>query len=190
MRRRLGSAAIVALIHVLAIWAIGTHLLPIMRSGSPHEIQMVLSGPASTPQMTSTVPAPPKLTSPQVADVEAPVISVDESASPAADSDGIGMLFPPRPDVSKLHDMPRLPARLAARSDIVPPVLRILIGVDGTVGRASVVKSSGLPQLDAVAVSFVEANWHYKPAERAGRPVEDWITVVVHFAGQVVATAG
>lgn len=178
-----------AVLHLVAIWALGANLYRVAPFGVPREIHMVLFGPAAVSQPSLTAPAPPPLESPQVAEIVAPDFSIDADASPEVDSDGAAMLVPPRPDISKAHILPRLPTKLGYQPNVAPPVLRILITADGKVGQAIVVRSSGLPQVDAVALSFVKSNWHYVPAELDGRPVEDWITVVIHFADQSIAAA-
>ena len=56
--------------------------------------------------------------------------------------------------------------------------LEILIGVDGRVGRARVLRS--IPQLDAAAIQTVR-QWIFSPAIKAGRPVATLANAPVSF---------
>jgi protein TonB len=56
--------------------------------------------------------------------------------------------------------------------------LEIVIGVDGKVGRAKVVRS--IPQLDEAAIQTVR-QWVFAPAIKAGRPVATLATAPVSF---------
>jgi protein TonB len=56
--------------------------------------------------------------------------------------------------------------------------LEIVIGVDGKVGRARVVRS--IPQLDAAAIQTVR-QWLFSPAIKGGRPVPTLATAPVSF---------
>jgi periplasmic protein TonB len=57
-------------------------------------------------------------------------------------------------------------------------VLEILIGVDGRVGRARVLRS--IPQLDAAAIQCVR-QWTFSPAIKGGRPVPTTANAPVSF---------
>lgn len=60
-------------------------------------------------------------------------------------------------------------------------VLRLLIGVDGRVLDANVVRSSGSESLDRAAQNWVIARWRYQPAIREGAAVQGVVNVAVKF---------
>ncbi len=59
-------------------------------------------------------------------------------------------------------------------------VLRLLVGKDGRVKKAVVVKSSGYGILDREAVKAL-SRWVFEPAKVAGAPVDYWVEVPVVF---------
>lgn len=96
--------------------------------------------------------------------------------------------FPPVPGVSS-------PLRAVTSSHTVPPYpqlalrlgfqgsvrLRISVDEHGKIVGAVVETSSGHPDLDAAAISWVEKQWRYEPAMRDGHPVAATATAVVTF---------
>ncbi len=96
--------------------------------------------------------------------------------------------------IEEFADIPRLPpgeTRGASidqryRSGFQPPypsasqrigeegtvVVRVVVGTDGRVVRASVARSSGFARLDEAAVKRALASWRFVPALRDGVPVE------------------
>ncbi len=73
---------------------------------------------------------------------------------------------------------PPLDARLGNQGTVV---LRLVIGADGLVKAASVVRSSGFGGLDQAAQAWVLAHWRYQPALRGGAAVESAVHVAVAF---------
>jgi TonB family protein len=91
----------------------------------------------------------------------------------------------------KPNSPPVLDPTLGAHAVTYPPIavkhgqegvvtLCLKIMTDGTVGDASVVKSSGYAQLDASALVSV-GYWRYRPAARNGKPVEADYMVRIRF---------
>lgn len=62
-----------------------------------------------------------------------------------------------------------------------PVVLDILVGVDGRAKDARLVKSSGLPNLDAKVLEEVKKSWRLEPGTENGKPVEKWGRFSVKF---------
>ena len=178
----MASAVIVGLSHGVVIWmlAANIHVRPTGRPAAELSVTVFNASPQVSHPALTPLPSP-KFESPATESITEPQITIEPSG-PAQASDGIALVVPPRPDVSKRHDLPELPLSLRQRIRISPPTLRILVLPDGGIGEAEIVKSSGDKTLDFLAASFVRENWRYLPAEAAGRPVEDWITVIVHFA--------
>lgn len=73
---------------------------------------------------------------------------------------------------------PALDARLGNQGTVL---LRLVIGPDGAVRAASVVRSSGFAGLDQAAIAWVVVHWRYRPAERGGAAVESAANVAVSF---------
>ena len=73
---------------------------------------------------------------------------------------------------------PPLDARLGNQGTVV---LRLVIGPDGQVKAARVVRSSGFAGLDQAAQTWVVAHWRYQPAQRGGGAVESAANVAVTF---------
>jgi len=73
---------------------------------------------------------------------------------------------------------PPLEARLGNQGTVL---LRLVIGADGLVKAASVVRSSGSAGLDQAAQLWVTAHWRYQPAQRGGAAVESAANVAVSF---------
>ncbi len=59
-------------------------------------------------------------------------------------------------------------------------VLRILVRLDGSVTRAEVAESAGIPVLDDAAVQAAR-RWLFAPATRDGQPIDAWAIVAVRF---------
>ena len=88
----------------------------------------------------------------------------------------------PRLDPAFRNASPLLPAGHAKDAETAQVTLTILVTPDGRVGDARVAKSSGQAMLDQIALAFAKAKWHFRAALQAGRPVQDWTTVLVRFA--------
>lgn len=59
-------------------------------------------------------------------------------------------------------------------------LVRALISPDGDTRDCRVQRSSGHPQLDGAAVDAVR-RWAFEPASHAGRRVEAWVEIPIHF---------
>jgi protein TonB len=58
--------------------------------------------------------------------------------------------------------------------------VRVLVGPDGKVIQALVVKTSGDDALDAAALEAV-VDWRFEPAQLDGEPVRSWASVPIAF---------
>ena len=88
----------------------------------------------------------------------------------------------PRADPGHVNDSPQLPHTLGAWVQSASLELRLLVRTDGTIADAEVVRSTGMVEIDQLAVSYVKANWRYLPASASGRSIEAWTTAMVRFA--------
>jgi protein TonB len=71
-------------------------------------------------------------------------------------------------------------ARLKAQEGTV--LLRIEVGLDGSVERAEIERSSGFHALDESAMETVRTRWRFVPARRDGIAVESWCEVPIRFS--------
>jgi protein TonB len=58
--------------------------------------------------------------------------------------------------------------------------LEVRVLADGSAGEVKIVNSSGHDILDESAVEQVKS-WHFIPAHRGGKSVEDWVRVPISF---------
>jgi protein TonB len=131
---------------------------------------------APTPGMET---APPSIASEPSR--QAPGIT-SEPSPPAAPSAVTGRavagVVAPQPTERAAPSYPE-PARLAGVQGTV--VLRARVTVEGAVGEVVIDRSAGNADLDAAAVEALR-RWRFEPARRAGRPVEVWIVIPIHFS--------
>jgi protein TonB len=131
----------------------------------------------------------------QVAIVEPPVESVDQSPSP---------MDIPVPDVPVAPDdyqvapagagflqlatlvapAPQYPRAALQRRLAGTVKLRIHVDASGMPTEVLVERSSGHAILDEAAVKTVQKRWRFVPATRDGQPVEGWALVPVEFVLQ------
>jgi protein TonB len=94
---------------------------------------------------------------------------------------------PPAPFVKATRDprfadrfQPDYPVRMLNREIEGNAVIKVLIGADGRVREAQVVRATH-PDFGEASVRHALKAWRFKPATRGGEPVEDWQTLTVHF---------
>jgi len=102
----------------------------------------------------------------------------------ASSSDKIGLL---KPDVMavplyRLIPKPSYPSRSRDLGEEGTVIVAILVAKDGSVASAYLDKSSGYPLLDGSALRTVREKWKFKPATRAGVPMEAWVRVPIKFS--------
>ncbi|MDR3528079.1 MAG: energy transducer TonB [Rhizomicrobium sp.] len=101
-------------------------------------------------------------------------------------------LTPPRPTppgpvergpvgLMATHTTPPYPPMEARLGNEGTVLLRLIVGPDGLVKAASVIRSSGYVGLDRAAQAWVMAHWRYQPAQRGGTAVESAANVAVSF---------
>lgn len=101
------------------------------------------------------------------------------------------VLTPPVLLSPAVQDYPTAAYRLARDRDALTPqlrvdaaegrvVLRVLVRTDGSVARAQVAESAGIPALDEAAL-HAAVGWIFAPATRDGEPIESWALIPVRF---------
>ena len=81
----------------------------------------------------------------------------------------------------RTHTIPPYPALDARLGNQGTVLLRLVVGADGAVKAASVLRSSGFLGLDQAAQAWVLTHWRYQPAQRGGAAVESAANVAVTF---------
>ena len=107
---------------------------------------------------------------------------VQDQAGGAILGEAIARKLAPRLDPKHVNALPELPRSLGATVAAASVELRILVLPDGTVGDAQIVRSAGQRAIDQIAIETVKDGWRYLPASLNNKPIEAWMTIIVHFA--------
>jgi protein TonB len=184
--RRAVTIGGVALLHLVAVYALVSGMAPQILRLVPPDIQ-IERFETTTPPKTS-VPQLPPLAQPTPdtsAKVVPPVINIESTdrtaitatttthTPPPADSGATG--------ISGTHSTPPYPLEARTLSHQGTAVLQLTISAKGDVVAANVVQSSGYAELDEAAVSWVQAHWKYKPAFQGGVAVTSQAQAAVKF---------
>jgi protein TonB len=185
---RIFGVGFVGLLHVVAIYALVTGLAQkIVKAVQPDlqvtvlpvkEQQQTPITPPKLPDLPSTpmdqsVP-PPEFqiatdTSSQINVVKTP----NQVVATAANTSALG--------IAGTHSTPPYPPMARKLGEQGTVKLRLTISPQGVVTAADVVQTSGFPDLDQTAVSWVLANWKYKPAVQGGVAVTSTALAAVVF---------
>lgn len=79
------------------------------------------------------------------------------------------------------HTIPPYPALDARFGNQGTVLLHLVIGSDGRVRAAEIIRSSGFAGLDQAAQAWVVGHWRYQPALKGGNAVESAANVAVTF---------
>jgi len=188
--RRAGIIGGVALLHIGAVYVLITGMAGEIVKSLPPDITVIDIADTQTPQKPVTVPTPPKLFQPTTP-TEPTSTPPDIQVAPDQNSTPINVAMTPTnpspsPDtaaagLTNTHSTPPYPvaARTAGHQGIV--TLQITVGPNGEVTNATVAKSSGFPELDDAAVTWVVNHWKYKPAVQGGVTVTSTTQAAVKF---------
>jgi len=194
--RRAVSVAVVAGIHVLAIYALATGLASQLVQKGLEEIkaEVVQEKPPDLPK--TPPPPPPQMEKPPPPFVPPPDINLVTEAPTQTITQVTTTITPPPPVAPPKPQAPAIsaPASIGRAhecgSRFYPPLATRLghqgvttigftIQPDGSVTNVHVTESSGHDELDQAAVPCAE-RWQYKPAMQNGQPVAvPWTTKVV-----------
>jgi protein TonB len=184
MSRRATGLCLAALLQAGLIWALVAGLDIKLTNALPGPVEAFFAKPAVKPPPQ---PVDTQERLPEEVTVPKPTFEIGETPRDTALS-----VFPARPaqpgpvergavSLMATHTTPPYPpldARLGNQGTVV---LRLIIGTDGFVKAASVVRSSGFAGLDQAAQAWVVAHWRYQPAQRGGGTVESAANVAVTF---------
>lgn len=187
--RRIGIVGGVAMLHVLIIYALISGMAGTIMKYVPKDI-IVTDILPHTPEHPVPPPPQPHLDQPDIdktPTIAQPDIKIqDDTPSKITLREGPPTTTAPPPDanatgLTSTHTTPPYPdlARLLGQQGTV--VLQIVVSAQGTVASATVVQSSGYPDLDAAAAAWVQAHWRYNPALQGGVPVPSQTRAAVKF---------
>jgi protein TonB len=167
-RPRAIGLGLVALLHVLFVWALINGLATKIITNIPHELKAQVIAPTkeetqpTPPTPTMVVPkdsiTPPEI---QVQTTQTQAIQTPMAPAPTAPSTRAN-------GITSTHSTPPYPADAKQKGHEGTVVLHIMISDQGEVTSAQVSKSSGFPELDQQAVSWVKEHWKYKAAVQNG----------------------
>lgn len=95
---------------------------------------------------------------------------VDAAAKSASDFDSSYRALKP----------PKYPAAALEAKESGSVLLRVLVGVDGKPKQIEVERSEPAGVFDQAAIDGARG-WEFNPAQRAGKPVEEWVLVPIRF---------
>ncbi len=176
--RRFISVGLVALLHVIIIYALASGLAAQMIQKLPDELKAEVVQEKAPEQEKLPPPPPPDLTKPPPPFVPPPDIAIADTGPSNAITAVQSHVAPvAAPQISSAvpvgrkhdceQDYPPVSRRLSEQGRVA---IKFTIQEDGSVASVSVEKSSGFPRLDQAAQICVK-EWHYKPATQGGRPI-------------------
>lgn len=186
--RRPFALGLALLIHVCLILALVNNARTIARAGKTGKEAIISLLPAEAPFVWIR-PAEPsvRFETPALTTVLPPEIAIDEPRH-ANDADTNGKIYephlPPRLDPQAPNAAPELLADLRKRlgsGQAYIVIVRALVLETGAVGEAQIAASSGIADLDNLALAEVRDHWHFLPATTDGRNVPGWLSVEVLF---------
>jgi len=183
-RQRAIGLGLVGLLHVVFIYALATGLAQKIMINVPHELKAQVIAPQEKPN-EATKPPPPTMVVPkdsiappeikvettQQQAIQQPMAPAAPSSAPSTRANGI----------TSTHTTPPYPPDAKDKGHQGTVTLHITISAQGEVTNATVTKSSGFPELDQEAVSWVTAHWKYKPAVENGTAVASASDAQVQF---------
>ena len=185
---RIVGVGFVGLLHVVAIWAIVSGLAQkIVKVIETQPIQMILPK-QETPQPEHAQPPKPTdlPTLPVEQSVPIPVFQIADDTPRTTVQQTTERVASIAPDtaaasIAGTHTTPSYPGIARKMGEQGTVKLRLTISPQGVVTAADIVQTSGFPDLDQTAVSWVMSHWKYKPAVQAGVAVTSTTLAAVVF---------
>jgi protein TonB len=194
------SIGFVALLHVVAIWALATGLIQDLASKLPQEFKAEVIPPKEQVKPPPP-PPPPDLQKPPPPFVPPPEINIQTEAAPnTITTQSKVASLPPPPKVVVAPPKPTgitapvlVKGSHACAERYYPPIavrlnqqgtttLRVTVSTSGQVTDAKVANSSGFDSLDNAAIKCVQSSsWGYKPAMENGQPIETQTEVAIQW---------
>jgi protein TonB len=196
---RFVSFGMVALLHLIAIYALASGLAQNLIAKLPQEFKAEVIPPKQE-VVKPPPPPPPELQKPPPPFVPPPEINIQtESAAPTITVQQKYATPPPPPPKVVAPPKPSgitNPVLVAARgadcNSEYPPIavrlnqqglttVTVQVDADGHPTNVSITKSSGYDSLDQAAVKCVNNHWHFKPAMQDGHPVPSTVERIIKW---------
>lgn len=186
---RISGVGFVGLLHVIAVYALVTGLVPkIVRAVVPNDLTVTMD-PVKEQKQEVVQPKLPDLPSkpmdqsvlpPKFQIADDTLAKIDVAIAPAQPA------TPSVPDtaaasISGTHTTPPYPGMARKLGEQGTVKLRLTISPLGAITGADVVQSSGFDDLDRTAINWVMSHWKYKPAVRGGAAVASTALAAVVF---------
>jgi protein TonB len=152
-----------------------------VRPCSPPKVSPLNTREPAAPAESDPNPPRPPRTEPKVNPLVAEFVATPSRAQDASREDR-GVQSDAAPE-RLAYSKPVYPPELEARGITGLVKLRVRVGADGRVRSASVYRTSGFPAFDQAALDVIDS-WRFRPARRAGIPVEMEIAVPIRFVIQ------
>jgi periplasmic protein TonB len=185
--RRFVSVAVVALFHVIVIYALASGLAAQLIEKIPEDLTTQVIKEKPPDQNKLPPPPPPELVKPPPPFVPPPDINVqveqtNTNAITQVTTKVEPKQLPSNPaSIGRPHNCPQArwyPPEAIRLNHEGTTTLAFTVGTDGSVSNVTVANSSGHDELDQAAVNCA-AGWTYRPAVMNGQPVAvPWKTSV------------
>jgi protein TonB len=192
-QQRYVTIALVAAIHVAAIYALivslNPTLLPRLVPDNPIDLIRTkeLPPPPTRPDISPTlvtpgtpIPQPPKVWEDSNPNTPYSPPTTSGNGDTGTTQTLLPTLMPARA-IASTHTIPMYPPIAARLSEQGSVRLTLDIDEQGYVTDAAVIGSSGYSALDAAAIAWVKAHWRYAPALRDGVPIRSSTNAIVTF---------
>jgi TonB family protein len=171
----LGSALV---LNLVLLWVFAANLKPATPAAGERDIEARIFAAAPVIKIT---PLDLHVDRPEPSIIPVPQVDIPAPAPTAISGVAMSQMMAPRPDPQHINVAPDLPDMFKSIGTGAVIILKVLVRIDGSIGDAQVVKSSGDAALDQVAIDHVKENWRYIPAQISGTPIQDWTTIMVPF---------
>jgi protein TonB len=186
-RERIIGVGFVGLLHVIAVYALVTGLAQKIVKAVPHDLTVTFTPEPEKPREKVEVPKVPDLpVTPQDTEITPPDIVIETPVQPPVTMPVAPPAQPVAADtaatsITSTHTTPPYPPMARKLGEQGTVKLKLTISTSGAVVAADIVQSSGFPDLDQTALSWVMAHWKYKPAVQGGVAVTSTAMAAVVF---------
>jgi len=174
----------VASIHAAALWVLATQTLFHHAISGQSELQLTLFNPRLPPSAPRQPWTSYTFKLPDEVDVTEPQIEIKPDSAKGSGSQANEMTerLAPTLDPTHVNERPELPGTLGRLIAELALRLDILVLPDGTVLNVHIVKSTGVSEIDKLAIEWIRNNWRFLPALQNGQAIQAWTTVMARFA--------
>lgn len=182
--RRYAVIAFVGILHGALLYALMNGLAPKIVQVVQHEVSTrVIETQVEQPRET-VKQVQPTLIKPQINTAVEPQIEIDapsESPISVAPAQSAPAADTQASSIGSTHSTPPYPPNARRLGQQGRVQLKLTISPEGKVVHADIVQSSGFPELDQTAASWVVAHWRYRPAIQGGVAVMSTALAAVKF---------